>query len=91
MTHEYIERYLALRKQGLIGKLWFDSEHRRLAPVDALAGLEWVLAEDINEKDLCKLIDLTWLLMLRKGMEREDGQNLSKFVIDGQFRVNKAS
>ena len=56
MTHDDYLMYKELRQEGLIGKLWCDSKYCRLAPLDALPGLEWKLAEAIPEGKLIEHI-----------------------------------
>lgn len=71
MTHEYALKYLQLRKEGKIGKIWVMDGHK-LAPVEALPGLEYQLAEYISEVELEILIDgLLGLEVKRKPVQRE--------------------
>lgn len=56
MTHDDYLMYKELRQEGLIGKLWCDGEYCRLAPLDALPGLEWQLAEVVPEGKLIEHI-----------------------------------
>lgn len=57
LSHEETLQYLELRKEGKIGKLWTEGERiYKLAPLEALAGLEYQLAESICEEKLVILI-----------------------------------
>lgn len=49
--------YLTLRSEGKIGRLWTEGENcHKLAPVDALPGLEYRQAEFISTPHLIELI-----------------------------------
>lgn len=66
MSHDQYEMYAELRKANLIGKLWSDGGAYKLAPVDALPGLEYMLADSIAPETLYKLIESTFTLHIRK-------------------------
>lgn len=71
MDWPHCEKYLELRKENRIGRVWIDQGTHKLAPMDSLPGLDWQLAEWVSEGDLFKLIDELYLNMVRKGPVRD--------------------
>ncbi len=81
LSPEYINQYLELRKYNLIGKLFAESGAFRLAPVDALPGLEHQISDPISESNLIKLLDNLSLLILRIGPRSEQLYETSQIKV----------
>lgn len=81
LSHEETLQYLELRKQDKIGKLWTEGKRiYKLAPLEALVGLEYQLAESICEEKLVTLIrKLSGLEIERKPVVSEWDRIVRRF------------
>lgn len=74
MTHLNYLLYLELRKQRKIGRLWVDAGQLKLAPLDALVGFEYQLAEWVSEESLIRHME-----QLKEQSERKGPMTVSDY------------
>lgn len=77
--------YLTLRKQGVIGRVWNDPQTHTgwlLAPVDALPGFEYQVAQPVSDKELTGIVDglmgREMVVVERKPVGRERAMGITK-------------